>query len=231
MPDIQTSEAVERARERLQDAAERKSGTTERAPVTEAERLPAKSKSDIIRPTDKKPKKKTFGARFKEAFFGENATPGSIAENIFFRIFIPKLKMVLSEMANSAINSALGMDSRTRTFGGNGYNVHQSNASIYRDRGYNRGGSVNGIRRGAISDEVWDEDTANDIYRQMMDILDQFPEEGLTVADVWSIMGFPERIRSTDREWGWTSKRGIDLVEIDPVKHLYIIDVCAPRAL
>ena len=67
---------------------------------------------------DKKPKKKGFGTKLKEAFFGENVGDGSIADNIFFKIFIPKLKMVLSEMANSAINSALGLDNRTRTFNG-----------------------------------------------------------------------------------------------------------------
>ena len=229
MPDIQTNEAVEKAKERLQEVAEKK-GVAEdpqRKPTAGGDK--PRSKSDVIRPTEKKPKKKSFGTKLKEAFFGENVGDGSITENIFFRIFIPKLKMVLSEMANSAINSALGLDGRSRPLNG-GYNSHAANVNNYRERNYARVGQ-SGARRGSISEEVWDGATANDIYNQMKDVLDQFPEEGLTIADVYSIMGFPERIRSTDRDWGWTSMRGIDLVCVDQARDLWIIDVPTARDL
>ena len=168
--------------------------------------------------------------KLREAFFGESIGDGKITEHIFFGIFIPKLKTVLSEMANSAINSALGLDNRTRTYNGNTYNVHQANAGNYRDRNYGRI-NAGAARRGSISDEVWDGATANDIYNQMKDVIEQFPDEGLTIADVYSIMGFPERIRSTDRDWGWTSMRGIDLVCVDQAKDLWIIDMPAARSL
>lgn len=229
MPDIQTNEAVEKAKSRLQEVEDQKNGTVRpEKPATDVGK--PKSKDDLIRPTDKKSKKKSFGMKLKEAFFGENIGDGSITENIFFRIFIPKLKMVLSEMANSAINSALGLDNRTRTYNGNTYNVHQANAGNYRDRNYGRI-NAGAARRGSISDEVWDGATANDIYNQMKDVIEQFPDEGLTIADVYSIMGFPERIRSTDRDWGWTSMRGIDLVCVDQAKDLWIIDMPAARSL
>ena len=55
----------------------------------------------------------------------------------------------------------------------------------------------------------------------MNDILDQFPEEGLTIADVYSMMDMGDRIRSTDRDWGWRSMRGIDLGCIDQSRDLW----------
>lgn len=234
MPDIQTNEAVEQAKERLRDLESQKSAAEDPMnqrpkPATDGDK--PRSKNDLIRPAEKKPKKKGFGQKLKEAFFGESIGDGSITENIFFRIFIPKFKQVLSEMANSAINSALGLDNRTRTYNGNTYNTHQANAANYRDRNYGRYNQTMANRRTAISDEVWDGATANDIYSQMRDVIEQFPDEGLTIADVYSIMGFPEKIRSTDRDWGWTSMRGIDLVCIDQGKDLWIIDMPAPRGL
>lgn len=226
MPDVQTAEAIEKAKEKMKGMEEARNGGTTPPSST------PKSKDDLIHPTSGKPKKKSFGTKLKEAFFGENVGDGSITENIFFRIFIPKLKMVLSEMANSAINSALGLDNRTRTFnGGYGYNVHQSNAANYRDRNYSRVSPVGNARRGAISEEVWDGPTVTDIYSQMQDIIEQFPEEGLTVADVYSIMGLKERILSTDRGWGWRSMNGINLVCIDQTKDLWIIDMPPARQL
>lgn len=229
MPDIQTNEAVEKAKERLQEVENRKAAVEGRPQPAADEK--GKSKTDIIRPATGKKKKKTFGVKLKEAFFGENLGDGSIADNIFFRIFIPKLKMVLSEMANSAINSALGLDNKTRTFNGSTYNTHQANAGNYRDRNYNRVNIASSSRRDAISEITWDGATANDLYGQMSDIIDQFPEEGLTIADVYSMMDMGDRIRATDRDWGWRSMRGIDLVCIDQARDLWIIDMPPAKML
>ena len=230
MPDIQTNEAVEKAKTRLQEVETRKGGP-ERTDLVAADGDKPKTKKDVIRPVSSKPKKKGFGTKLKEAFFGDNIGDGSITENIFFRIFIPKLKMVLSEMANSAINSALGLDSRTRTFSGNTYNTHQANAANYRDRNYNRVNTVGSTRRDAISEMTWDGETANDLYNQMADVLDQFPEEGLNIADVYSMMDMGDRIRSTDYDWGWRSMRGIEPVCIDRANDKWIIDMPAAKPL
>ncbi len=231
MPDIQTNEAVEKAKSRLQEMENQKNAQG----VPEKETTGDKSgtgKEAIIRPVDRKPKKKGFGQKLKEAFFGSSIGDGSITENIFFKIFIPKLKMVLSEMANSAINSALGLDNRTRTLNGNTYNSHQANASTYRDRNYARSGGGYGVgRRDAISEITWDRDTANDIFNQMSDIIDQFPEAGLSIADVYSIMDMPNYIRATDRDWGWRTMRGIEMVCVDQARDLWVIDMPAARQL
>lgn len=225
MPDIQTNESVNAAKARLKEIEEQKEGKSPEA-ATDA----PKSKADIIRSVSAKPKKKKFGTKLKEAFFGENIGDGSIAENIFFRIFIPRLKQVLSDMANSAINSALGLDNRARTLSGGG-NVHQANASTYRDRNYARVNTVSSARRNAISEETWDGDTATDIYNQMMEVLDNFPDQGLTIEDVYSIMGHGDWIRSTDRYWGWTGPRGIELVCVDRAHDLWIIDMPPAKPL
>lgn len=225
MPDIQTNESVSAAKARLREIEEQKEGKTGETATDKP-----KTKADIIHGVSGKSKKKKFSTKLKEAFFGENIGDGSIAENIFFRIFIPRLKQVLSDMANSAINSALGLDNRTRTVSGGG-NVHQANASTYRDRNYMRVNSVSSARRNAISEEVWDHETANEIYSQMMDVLDTFPDQGLTIADAYSIMGFGDRIRSTDRYWGWTSPNGIELVCIDRGNDMWIIDMPPAKAL
>lgn len=230
MADMQTNEAVERAKDRLQEVANQKAGiTAERKPETPGDK--PRTKADMIKPVDKKPKKKGFGQKLKEAFFGENLGDGSITENIFFKIFIPKVKQVLSEMANTAINSALGLDNRTRTFNGGTANTHQANAGYYRDRNMSRGSTIGTARRDAISEITWDGATVNDIYGQMQDLLDQFPEEGLSIADVYSIMDMPTYIRSTDRDWGWRSMRGIELVCVDQARDLWIIDMPAARPL
>ena len=231
MPDIQTNEAVERARTRLQEMESQKAGQDASQKADTGDKS-EKSKADLIKPVEKKPKKKGFGQKLKEAFFGDNLGDGSITENIFFRIFIPKLKMVLSEMANSAINSALGLDPKTRTLNGNTYNSHQANASTYRDRNFSRNTGGYGVgRRDAISDITWDGATAQDIYNQMSDIIEQFPDAGLSIADVYSIMDMPNYIRSTDRDWGWRSMRGIELVCVDQARDLWIIDMPAARQL
>lgn len=228
MPDIQTNESVSAAKARLKEIEEQKANGETRTPEAATDK--PKTKADIIHSVGGKSKKKKFSTKLKEAFFGENIGDGSIAENIFFRIFIPRLKQVLSDMANSAINSALGLDNRTRTISGGG-NVHQANASTYRDRNYTRVNSVSSARRNAISEEVWDRETANEIYNQMMDVLDTFPDQGLTIADAYSIMGFGDRIRSTDRYWGWTSPNGIELVCVDRANDLWVVDMPSARAL
>ena len=230
MPDIQTNEAVENAKQRLRQLEEQQESSGRSPEGATAGKDAPRTKADIIRSVSAKPKKKKFSTKLKEAFFGENIGDGSITENIFFRIFIPNLKRVLSEMANSAINSALGLDSRTRTISGS-VNTHQANASVYRDRNYNRVNSVGSARRCPLSEMEWSEADATDIYNQIQDIFDQFPEEGLNMADVYTIMGEGAKVRATDYYWGWTSIRGIEMNCIDKMNDIWVIDMPPARAL
>ena len=223
MPDIQTNESVEAAKRRLQEIEDQKSGRPASEPKEGARPI-----SDIIHEPKNKPKKKKFGTKLKEAFFGEGIGNGTIADHVFFNIFIPNLKRILSDMANSAINSALGLDNRTRTLSG-GTNVHQANASLYGRRNIDRVNSVRSLPRNSIREETWDGETANDIYTQMMEILDSYP--ALSVAHVYSMMGFGAQIRATDYDWGWTSPDGLEPICVDKANDLWVFDLPASKRI
>ena len=176
-----------------------------------------------------KPKKKKFGQKLKEAMFSEDIGSGSVTEYVFFKIMIPSIKRVLSDMANTAINMALGLDPKTRTI--QSVNRHTANASTYRDRNYNRSGyeSVGYGRRNAISEIEWDEETAKDIYGQISDLIEQYGS--CSIADVYSIMDMGDKIRTTDRNWGWTSMRNADVIPVDRFGDRWVVDLPEARPL
>ena len=222
---------IEQAKAKMQEIGETKEARRDpRAGERSEVRLPAVKRPDTnekdIRPVTAKPKKKRFGQKLKEAMFSEDIGNGSVTEYVFFKILIPSVKRVLSDMANTAINMALGLDPKTRTIG----NTHVSNASVYRDRNYSRpndGPSYN--RRSAISELEWDEDTAKDIFGQIEDLIERYGE--CSIADVYSIMGQGDRIRTTDRNWGWTSMRNAEIVPVNSARDSWIIDMPGARPL
>lgn len=181
-------------------------------------RVPVATKSgDIPKPSARikaKPQKKTFGTKLKEAFFGDNIGDGSISEHVLFKICIPAVKRVVSEMANSAINMALGLDPKTRTIDA-GRNTHTSNSTVYRDRNLSRSSDDRiyySARRNSISEWLWTLDDAEDILDEIYKALDEY--HMITVSDVYSIMNLGDQIKSTDKNYGWTSPRGMGIVEV-----------------
>ena len=231
MSELQHQTDVEQAKAKLQQVAETKESMKDGRPGEVA--LPAVRKAATdgkekdIRPVNVKPKKKKFGQKMKEAMFSEDIGNGSVTEYVFFKILIPSVKRILSDMANTAINMALGLDPKTRTIQAN---THTANASVYRDRNYSRGYSASEQnRRSAISELVWDEATANDIFNQMSDLIERYGN--CSLADAYSIMGLGDRIRTTDRNWGWTSMRSADVVAIDRLDDRWIIDMPPARPL
>lgn len=237
MNDEQNLTDLEQAKAKLQEVQETKqaraSGTRE-PQAGELIRQPSPRLSSGgdkgIKPITKKPLKRKFSDKLKEAMFGEALRQGngSIGDYLFFKLFVPTVKRLLGDMANSAINMALGLDPKTRTIG----TTHTANASLYRDRNYSRttayGEAANG-RRTALSDLEWDKETANDIYNQIADILDRYPN--ISIAEVYSIMDQPQAIRTTDKNWGWDSLRGIDIVPADPLEDRWYIDFPRPVPL
>lgn len=231
MSELQHQTDVEQAKAKLQQVAETKESMKDGRPGEVA--LPAVRKAATdgkekdIRPVNVKPKKKKFGQKMKEAMFSEDIGNGSVTEYVFFKILIPSVKRILSDMANTAINMALGLDPKTRTIQAN---MHTANASVYRDRNYSRGYSASEQnRRSAISELVWDEATANDIFNQMSDLIERYGN--CSLADAYSIMGLGDRICRTDRNWGWTSMRGADVVAVDRLDDRWIIDMPPARPL
>ena len=231
MSELQHQTDIEQAKAKLEDVQNTKAARNDpRAGevTTPAPRKPATDGDKQIKGIGgKKPKKKKFGQRLKEAMFSEDIGSGSVTEYIFFKIFIPSTKRILSDMANSAINMALGLDPKTRTIQAN---THTANASVYRDRNYNRQYSREEYtRRDAISELEWDEETANDIAVQMCDLIDRYGN--CSIADAYAIMDMGSRIRTTDRNWGWTSPRSIEVVCVDRANDRWIVDVQPARPL
>ena len=194
------------------------------APQGEDSQTPRTPENKDIIPVKKKPVKKKFRTELKEAIFSGDMKGMSIPKHILFNLFIPAAKRIVADMGNSAINMALGLDPKTRTIGAS----HVSRASEYaannRDRNFARTGETPGYsaRRQAVSDLIWDEETATDIVTQIADILDRYPS--ISLSNVYSIMGEQTKIRTTDKYWGWTSMRGIEMVCVDEVDHLYRIE-------
>ena len=231
MSELQHQTDVEQAKAKLQQVAETKESMKDGRPgevTLPAVRKPATDgKEKDIRPVNVKPKKKKFGQKMKEAMFSEDIGNGSVTEYVFFKILIPSVKRILSDMANTAINMALGLDPKTRTIQAN---THTANSSVYRDRNYSRGYSASEQnRRSAVSELVWDEATANDIFNQMSDLIERYGN--CSLADAYSIMGLGDRICRTDRNWGWTSMRGADVVAVDRLDDRWIIDMPPARPL
>lgn len=236
--DIQHETDMNQAKARLEEVAQQKEASREPAAQESRSllRTEKRARMDLddmkrkeIRPVNSKPKKKGFGQKLKEAMFGDEVGDGTISEHVFFRIFIPSLKRVISDMANSAINMALGLDPKTRTIGSG--TTHVANASTYRDRNYNRSSNLTPgyTRRDAISEYAWDEETAKDIFNQMTELLDRYGS--VSIADAYSIMDMGEKIRSTDNQWGWTSLRNAEVVCIDRQADRWIVDMPAARPL
>lgn len=225
MADIQHEADVEMARARLEGVSkpeEEKAGLP--SPIRKSDI--SKEPNNRLRPVKAKPKKKKFGDKLKEAFFGDIGD-GTITEHIFFNIFIPSFKRVLSDMGNTAINMALGLDPKTRTIDSG--RSHVANASVYRDRNYSRSSSNQPgySRREAVSDYTWDEETAKDIYSQISDLIEQCGKA--TLADAYVIMNMPGKVRSTDYHWGWTSMRNAEVYAIDPHEEEWIVDMPAAK--
>lgn len=232
--DIQHQTDVEKAKTRLAEVQQSKDPRfTNQPPLTPASLPAAKDGGPVkkeIRPVSAKPKKKKFGQKLKEAMFSEDIGNGSVTEYVFFRIFVPSVKEVVSKMLNTAINMALGLDPKSRVLGGSSSNPHTANASIYRDRNFNRPRD-NTIynQRMAISELEWDEETAKDIYNQIREMIDTYGE--CSIADVYSLMNLGSKIRSTDNKWGWTSMNEINAYPVDALGERWIIDVPSARAL
>lgn len=229
--DIQQQTDVEQAKAKLQQVAETRESrmdprAEERTALTRRQ-PPANNQEKDIHPVAAKPKKKSFWQKLKGSMFSEDVSNGSVTDYVFFKVFIPAVKRVLSDMACSAVNMALGLDIRPRRDG----NTHVSNASLYRDRNYNRSAyDTRGYdRRNAVSEYEWDEDTAKDIFNQMSDIIDRYGE--CSLADAYAIMGLGTQIRTTDRNWGWTTMRGADVVPVNSMRDSWIVDMPAARPL
>ena len=80
-----------------------------------------------------------------------------------------------------------------------------------------------------IGSVQWRQETAKDIFNQMSELIERYGN--CSLADVYSIMGLGDRIRTTDRNWGWTSMRNADVVPADRMEDRWYIDMPPARPL
>lgn len=230
MSERQNQTDVEQAKAKLRETAETMAGRQDRrtesiirtGPQTRTGRVPDEERE--IREGTAKPKKKKFGQKMKEAMFSEDIGNGSVTEYLFFKMLIPSVKRILSDMANTAINMALGLDPKTRTLQSG--NTHTANARLYQDRRYTRAPEN---RKGILDDYEWDEDTAKDYFNQMLEVAEKYGD--LSVTNVYSICGLHTLIRTTDRNWGWTPAmlNRADVIPTDSSGERWVILLPEPR--
>ena len=191
---------VEQARQKLQEVAETKEGRKDpRSMEATLTRMPNRTPEDLREIPEGKvpPKKKSFRQKLKEAMFSEDIGNGSVSEHIFFKIVVPSFKKVIYEGLNTALCMVLNMDPKTnKLIGGN---THTANASLYRARGES---AINYSQRSPIADCEWDEATAKEYFNDMLEVVDKYGD--LSITNVYSICCLENRIRTTDRNWGWT---------------------------
>ena len=228
--DIQAATDIENAKAKLQQVADTKEARRDPR-ANENSMLPDRVRQERYIPEGKvPPKKKTFGQKLREALFPEN--PDNIPEHILFDIVVPSIKKVVYEGLNTALCMALGQDPKTNRI--INANPHTSRASEYQRRTYvyNAGGGNGGYsNRNPIADCEWDEQTAKDYFNDMLETVEKYDE--MSVSDVYAICCLKDRIRTTDRNWGYT-KALFTRAEVYPVDRMgerWIIDLPEPRPL
>ena len=235
--DIQKQTDLEQAKAKLAEVAETKEArkdprANENTLISGriAERNGRVPDSDRdIREGTTPPKKKSFWKKLKNAVFPEIQGEESVSEHVFFSIVVPSIKKLTYEGLNTALCMVLGMDPKTNRLVGNG-NPHTANASTYRARqggGYTPGYS----RKPILGDDEWDEETAKDYFGQMLEIIDKYGD--LSITNVYSVCGLQERIRTTDRNWGWTRAtfQRANVYPVDRYNERWIIDLPEPVSL
>lgn len=232
---LQQMTDVEQAKAKLQEVSETKES---RKDPRAAEKTMLTRRNDGRVPDDQrdiregttKPKKKKFSQKLKEAIFPEDLGSGSIADHIFFKIIVPSFKRVVYEGLNTALCMALNMDPKTNRILGNG-NTHTARASEYQRRSYTFNAGSSYSSRTPLANDEWDEETAKDYFNQMLEVVDKYDD--LSVSNVYAICGLPERIRTTDRNWGWTKAMmsRADVYAVDKFGDRWVIDLPEPRPL
>lgn len=164
----------------------------------------AKKKTDLKGKT----KKRSFGSRFKEAFFGEDV--GNVSSYVLYQVVIPYIKKLLADSASSAINLALFGDARPRSYSGDPGRTHASMAGVYNERASqnrNRGSAI----RSRIRDVIFlDEEAAQVALDNLVEHIQDYGD--VSLQDFFADAGAP--IMNTDCKWGWTNLSNARIVEI-----------------
>lgn len=158
-------------------------------------------------PIEVKKKKKSFGARFKEAFIGQSV--GSVTDYVLWEVIVPYVKKLLAESANTAINLALFGDAKPRWK--NSDRPHTSMAAVYNDRNSANNRRRTRHNRPDVQDFLFpSEEQANRVLEMLMEEIADY--EVVSLADFYSEVNEP--VVPVDSKWGWKSLDGADVSEI-----------------
>lgn len=180
-------------------------------------------------------RKKPFGRRLSELFFGGDAQ--SAASYVFMDVLLPALKDMAAEAVSQGVDRIIFGESRTgsRRSGG-GYRPTGQNGYVSYNRSYSptpRDGhreDPREISRRARSSHNFDEIVlatrveAQEVIGRLFDLVSQY--ESATVADLYELCGISGQY--TDEKWGWTDIRGAGVVR---VAGGYLLDLPRPELL
>jgi hypothetical protein len=175
-------------------------------------------------------KKKTFGQKVSEVFFGDDTR--SVGDYILHDILIPAMKSTISDMVGGGIEMLLFGEQRSLS----------SRGSIYRDKGrsyvpYNRLTRTREPERGSrylTRTERARHDFANivipsrgeaeDVMGHLFDLVDTYGVA--SVADYYELLGIESAF--TDQNYGWTN---ISSAYTKRVRDGYTIILPRPREI
>lgn len=174
-------------------------------------------KAERIVTNEVRSRPKSLGKRLRQALFGGDSK--SALQYVIAEVIVPQAKDLLAEAGQQAIEQVIFGGSRggSRRSSGRTYGTSQTNYTRYSARG-NRpiGNSMREERptatlRSRDLDEIIFETRAEAeaVREQMYDFLEQY--HLVSVADLYTMLGWTSRSTHTDQKWGWESLQGSDI--------------------
>jgi hypothetical protein len=179
-------------------------------------------------------RKKPFGERFKNVFFGGELKGAT--RYIATDVLLPALKNLVVDATSKGIERVIYGDTGPRRRTGPEFNRPRVSYNSPVDRGYSRPrpgmlpdqppvyGRDRG-RRQSIGDIILaSKQDADAALERMLDIVDKF--DVASIADLYEIVGLPSSY--IDNQWGWTN---LAYVEVRQTREGYVIDLPPAESL
>lgn len=145
-------------------------------------------------------KKKSFGSKFKEVFFGEEV--GNVKGYILQDVLIPTIKDTISDIIIGSVEMALFGERRFRS-GKSKNNSYVSYSNYSYNRNSSKKSSENISSRNlqyGVNDIILESrGEAEDVLGNMIDIIKDYGV--VSVADLYEMVDIPGAF--TDNDWGW----------------------------
>lgn len=168
-------------------------------------------------------KKPSFGRRFKDTFFGDEA--GDVKGYILLDVIIPSIKDLISDVVTGGIDLLLFGERRSRGRRTSTNGSYTSYSSYYgNNRSQQRPQTVRGPSH-IVKDIIFtSRGEAEEVLGNMIDTIKDYGT--VSVADLYDMVGEPGQF--TDNAWGW-----VDLGQssVRRVAEGYILVLPRPQSL